>query len=162
MSSLRQWYEQQSPRDQRVLLIGGAVLALGLFWAIAVKPVLRQLDTNRKAVAAQREVLAQVRLGVTQVLAARGQGGGGSLPAGMSLAQVVNQAATEQQLTLSRMQPDNDGKFQLWLDDAPFDEVLKWLGKLESSYGVSVDSINISRGEVPGRVKVRVALRGGS
>lgn len=164
MNGLREWFEQQSPRDRRVLLVGGAVLLLGLVYALGLKPFNTHLSQARLAVDGQRKVLVQVQQGVSEILARRGQGGGstGSLPAGSSLAQIVNQAAGEQQLTLSRMQPDNEGRLQLWLDDAEFDALLIWLGKLEGQYGVQVDSINISRGEVPGRVKVRVALKAGA
>lgn len=160
--NLREWYGQQSPRDRRVLLVGGGFLLLVVLWLGAVKPFLKHLATARGQVETQRELLAYMRGSAAQVLALRGQGGGGggSLPAGASLAQVVNQAAGEAGLSLSRWQPEGEDKLQLWLDDADFDALVIWLGRLQNQYGVAVDSININQGEAPGRVKVRLGLKG--
>ncbi|MBI2381365.1 MAG: type II secretion system protein M [Gammaproteobacteria bacterium] len=160
--SLRDWYEQQSPRDRRVLLVGAGALGLALLWLVVIKPFGKYMSTTRLQVEGQRELLGYMRQSAAQVLALRGQGGAsGTLPGGMSLAQAVNQAATENGLTLSRWQPDGEHKLQLWLDDADFDALVIWLGRLESQYGARVDSIAVNQGEAPGRVKVRLALVGG-
>lgn len=160
MSALKDWYQEQSPRDKRILQVGGAVLAFALVYALVWKPFNTRLIANRLAVETSRSTLAELRQLAPELAARRGSGSG-SLPAGMSLPQAVNQVAGEFQLNLSRWQPDGDDKVQLWLDDASFDSLVTWLGALNSRYGIRIDSINISRGEAPGQVKVRVALQGG-
>jgi general secretion pathway protein M len=70
-----------------------------------------------------------------------------------SLPQAVNQSANSMKITISRMQPQDD-ELQVWIDQAPFNNVLSWLQSLEKT-GVSILDIDIAESDLPGQVKIR-------
>ena len=56
-------------------------------------------------------------------------------------------------IAISRMQPQGE-ELQVWIDQAPFNDVLGWLQSLEKT-GVSVLDIDIAESTLPGQVKIR-------
>jgi general secretion pathway protein M len=56
-------------------------------------------------------------------------------------------------IAISRMQPQGD-ELQVWIDQAPFNDVLSWLQSLEKT-GVSILDIDIAESDMPGQVKIR-------
>ena len=47
---------------------------------------------------------------------------------------------------------------RIWLDDVPFDALVRWLGDLHTRYGVRVEAANIERESGPGLVSARLTL----
>ena len=84
----------------------------------------------------------------------------GTLGAGQSLLAVVDQSRKASALTKppSRLQPEGDGVVRIWLEDVPFDALLRWLADLQLRYGVRVDTADIERESAPGLVNARVTL----
>jgi general secretion pathway protein M len=56
-------------------------------------------------------------------------------------------------IAISRMQPQGD-ELQVWIDQAPFNDVLSWLQSLEKT-GISILDIDIAESNLPGQVKIR-------
>ena len=56
-------------------------------------------------------------------------------------------------IAISRMQPQGE-ELQVWIDQAPFNDVLSWLQSLEK-IGVSILDIDITASDLPGQVKIR-------
>jgi type II secretory pathway component PulM len=48
----------------------------------------------------------------------------------------------------------------VWLEDAAFDQVVKWLGVISSTYGIGIDSATMERvaGSV-GKINARLTLQ---
>jgi general secretion pathway protein M len=51
------------------------------------------------------------------------------------------------------MQPQGE-ELQVWIDQAPFNDILSWLQSLEKT-GISVLDIDIAESGLPGQVKIR-------
>jgi len=45
------------------------------------------------------------------------------------------------------------------LESAPFDALARWLGQLQGSYGLALDSASIERGNADGTVTASLILR---
>ena len=90
----------------------------------------------------------------------RAAGGGTIVGANQSLLSIVDQSRRASSLTKppSRLQPEGDGIVRIWLEDVPFDALLRWLADLQLRYGVRVDSADIERESAPGLVNARVTL----
>jgi general secretion pathway protein M len=156
---LRAGWAALAPREQRVLGAGAIVLALAVLYLGAWEPL----------VAAQRERQASLEdaralAGLIEQLAVetqRGRGtGGGTAGAGQSLLAVVDQSRRASALTKppSRLQPEGDAMVRIWLEDVPFEALLRWLGDLQLRYGVRVDTADIERESGPGLVNARITL----
>jgi general secretion pathway protein M len=64
---------------------------------------------------------------------------------------------------LQRVEPEGANGVRVWLEQAPFDDVLRWLDKLSTERGVRVTAFATERrAEQPGRADVRVVLEGGA
>jgi general secretion pathway protein M len=153
----RAWWSSLAERERRVLAGGGLVLALVILYLGAWKPLAatrheRQVELQAaRALATQLEQLATV--------APRGTAGPAA-GAGQSLLAIVDQSrkASAVDKPPSRLQPEGDDTVRLWLEDVPFDALVRWLGDLHARYGVRVDSADIERESGPGLVSARLTL----
>jgi general secretion pathway protein M len=59
---------------------------------------------------------------------------------------------------MSRFQPGSSGDVQVRLDNAAFDQVIRWLNDLESTQGVTTRELVIAQGSAAGLVNVSVRL----
>lgn len=157
---LRAWWGTLAPREQRVLgagaiVVAGAILYLGVWEPLAQARRDRQLALeDARALAAQLEALA------VEIQGGRGGAAAGTVGAGQSLLAVVDQSRRASALTKppSRLQPEGDGVVRIWLEDVPFEALLRWLGDLQLRYGVRVDTADIERESGPGLVNARITL----
>jgi general secretion pathway protein M len=160
---LRAWWAGLAEREQRILGAGGAVLALVLVYLAVWEPLARA-RTEREAALAQARALA-VLIETLAAEAQRGRPAGAAPVAGLnqSLLSVVDQSRKASAITKppSRLQPDGDATVRVWLEDVPFDALVRWLNELQTRYGVRVDNADIERESSPGLVNARLTLMRG-
>ena len=152
MNKLKQTYQQLSEREQRLVLISAIVIVVGLFYWLIWAPLNQSLESDRKAVAAQQELLTWVQKNANRAIQLRGASTTANSFSG-SLPQAVNQTAGRLNIAISRMQPQGE-QLQVWVDQAPFNDVLSWLQALEKM-GVSILDLDIADANIPGHVKIR-------
>ena len=70
-----------------------------------------------------------------------------------SLPQAVNQTASRVRIAIARMQPQGE-ELKVWVDEAPFNDVLSWLQALENM-GVKIIDVDVAQADAPGHIKVR-------
>ncbi|MES9848665.1 MAG: type II secretion system protein GspM, partial [Candidatus Thiodiazotropha sp.] len=65
---------------------------------------------------------------------------------------------------IQRIKPQGDNAVQLWIEEASFDTIIKWLGQLTQAHAIEIDSLTIDRQDKPGLVNARLVLQreGGS
>lgn len=159
LERFRAWWSGLAERERQVLSAGTAVLALIVFY-LAVWEPLAQSRGQRETALADARALA-IRLEKLAVEVQRNRGSGGALAgAGQSLLAVVDQSGKASQLGKppSRLQPEGDNTVRVWVEDVPFDAVLRWLNDLQTRYGVRVDNADIERQSGSGLVNVRLTL----
>ena len=44
---------------------------------------------------------------------------------------------------------------QVWIDNIAFNQLLTWLEKLANNEGIHVDTIDLTKGDQPGQVRVK-------
>ena len=47
---------------------------------------------------------------------------------------------------------------RVWIDEIAFENLLRWVDELEQKQGVRAQTIDLERGEQPGRVNARLTL----
>jgi general secretion pathway protein M len=158
---MKAWLARQSERDRRVLSIGATVVALALFWAFAWDPIAQSRRSLAEQAARAESDLIWMRgvAGEMRSLRARGQAGGLDR-AGASLLALADRSAREANLgpVLKRVEPAGDGRVNVWLEGAGFDQIADWIEALARRYGVGVDEFAIDRAAVDGTVNARVTL----
>lgn len=157
---MQQWHNLQ-PREQRTLLLGALVALPLLIYALFVDPFAQELERLRQGVADNRELLAWMEQSASRVKASRSSGAAGSRQGG-SLLSLVDSSAKKNGLggALKQVTPEGKG-VRLRLEQAGFDEMVRWLGWLGGERGVAVSSLTLERLAGSGLVNATVVLEAG-
>lgn len=157
LAQLRAQLDQRTQRE-RVLLVGGGVilLLLALYQGLW-EPLVNAHESRREALDEARALA--VRIESAAQLAQSSQGVANRR---ISILAAVDQSSREPTLgkAPTRVQPDGDGEtsVKVWLDEVSFDNLLRWLGELQSRYAITVQSAEIEAGTAAGAVNVRLTL----
>ncbi|MBK1691695.1 general secretion pathway protein GspM [Ectothiorhodospira mobilis] len=160
---MRSWWNELAPRDRRVLRLGGIALALILLWWGLWLPLTDRVARSQQSVAELRADLAWMQAAAQVVRSARGQEEPPPVHRGeRSLLGGVDATAREAGLggSLRRVQPEGEGRVRVWMDDAPFDDIVQWLDRLQRRHGVRVSGLVVDRQAREGRVNARIVLEG--
>ncbi len=160
-AALGSWWGARNGRE-RWMVGGGLALALVVLPYVMVwEPVTGRVAELEQRVVEERRDLAWMHEAAREVRAA----GGGAAPAepvtdDRSLLSLVDSSARRANLDgrLNRVQPDGAGSVRVWLDRAPFDEVVVWLDRLQRTGGVRVSALVVERTGDEGLVNARLTL----
>ena len=157
LEQARAWWSGLAERERRVL--GGGAIALGLIvlYTAVWEPVAAARKQRNADLQAARALAVQIES--LAPAAARGASGPAA-GAGQSLLAIVDQTRKASAITKppSRLQPEGDNTVRLWLEDVPFDALVRWLGELQTRYGVRVEGADIQRESGQGLVNARLTL----
>lgn len=160
LERFRTWWSSLAPREQRVLAAGAVVAGLALLYLVVYEPLAKAERERALALDDARALAMTLETLAAEVQRQRGAGGGAPLGANQSLLAIVDQSRRASALTKppSRLQPEGDAIVRIWLEDVPFDALVRWLADLQLRYGVRVDTADIERESGPGLVNARVTL----
>jgi len=160
---MKQWWQSLTTREQQSLAIGAVVLtAIVLYWLIW-EPLNVRAESLSRTVAEQRADILWMESAAEHLRDVRG-----TVPAGsgvndeQSLLGLIDNTARSGPLagTVRRVQPEGDQTVRVWLENAPFDDLMYWLSELETHYGLRVTTLVVDRQAAAGRVSARVSLEG--
>ena len=152
MEKLKNIYTQLSAREQRLVLVSAAFVIFAIFYWGIWSPLNTSLERSQNSLKKQQELLVWVQQNANRAIQLRSSAGNKGAFSG-SLPQAVNQSANRMKIAISRMQPQGD-ELQVWIDQAPFNDVLSWLQSLEKT-GVTILDVDIAEADAPGLVKIR-------
>jgi general secretion pathway protein M len=156
MNKLRAWYAGLQQREQRVVAVGGvivAVLILGLGILLplhsAVSSAVRGNETKREDLAWMEVNAPEIRANANQLPAVTGE-------APVVLVDRVGRAAGRA-AALRGTQPNGNG-VRVQLEAAPFDTMITWLATLDERYGLAIESMTVDRAARPGVVNASITF----
>jgi general secretion pathway protein M len=159
---MKDWWLSRTPQDRMALLISAGVVGVLLVYLFLWLPFKKQIDAKRTQVESQLATLNWMQQSATEVRALRSrQTGGTTRASNEALLTLVDRTAKQNQLRkyIQRLKPQDGDSVQLWLEQAPFDGLVQWLGLLVRQYGISLDSVNIERQGGSGLVDARLTLQ---
>jgi general secretion pathway protein M len=146
------WWQQLKISEQRLVAVMGVVVICILFFSLIWQPLLEDFDNTQNKIKRQQLLLSVVQEGTQRYQQAKRNGA--STQSKGSLSSIVNQSAGRNKITIARLQPQTDD-LQVWIDEVPFSQLLDWLEYLANKEGLLVKSIDLSKADVKGVVKVR-------
>lgn len=152
MNELKQKFQALTEREQILVLVSSVIVGFGLFYFALWQPLVNGIEREKKQVESQTETLTWVKGQSVKATQLRSLTGGKGQFSG-SLPQAVNLTSSRHNITISRMQPQND-ELQVWVDEANFNNVLAWLQAMEKM-GVLIQQVDITESGTPGMIKVR-------
>lgn len=160
LERLRAAWSGLAERERRVVGAGGVALGLILVYLLVWEPLATARQQRELGLQAARALAVQLE----ELAASAGRAGRTAIQGkDQSLLAVVDQSRKASALTKppSRLQPEGDATVRIWLEDVPFDALVRWLGDLQTRYGVRVDNADIERESGPGLVNARLTLMRG-
>lgn len=158
---MKDWLEGLESRERLMLIAGIVLLALLLFYAMVLAPLRSGYHALQENVSGQRATAVWMQESAQTIQRLRGSSGAAAKGlGGRSLLAVTDSTARAGGLgsALKRVEPEGGNSVRVWLEGAPFDILIRWLGTLSTQHGVAADSVTLERNEAVGRVNVRLTL----
>lgn len=153
---MKEWFSQLNQREQLSLLLLSSALLLYLLYIFVLSP----LESQREQLIAQNSAVTEsqgrVDAMVSQLLQLRQ--GGAKAGAKRNLTSVINQSTTRLQLPVMRLQPNSRGEIQVRIENASFNDVLKWLNEMEYTESLLVREVSVTPAASAGRVNITVRI----
>jgi general secretion pathway protein M len=156
---VKDWFSRYNPREQLLLFAMAFFLVAYLLYFVVLAPVGAMRDEMTARNDAALEVLQRVDAMVSEVLRLRNTGEGVSQK--RNLTTLINQSTSALGLPVSRLQPNSRGEIQVRVENASFDDLLKWLHDMEFSQGLLVREVSITQAGSPGRINASVRIAQG-
>ncbi|MDH3840355.1 MAG: type II secretion system protein M [Chromatiales bacterium] len=155
---MREWLESLQPRERWMVFGCAAFVALVVLYLAVLRPLYGGVSRAETRIQEKRQLLADIKSAAAQV-----RSGGRTvrvIDTSQSLVVVVDQTTRKSGLAgvLKRNQPNGDNGIRVRFDDAPFDQVLSWLGNVQVDYGLSIVSASFDGGAQIGQVTANLVL----
>ncbi len=160
---MKDWWLGLQARERKTLMIGGATLLVTLLYFGLWDPFQTNLKRMDQAVEKNQALLLWMERSATEVKQlTRAHNSTGRVTSGRSLLALVDQTAKRSRLgvALKRVEPEGKDAVRVQLEQAAFDDMMKWLIQLEQKNGITVETITVDRQPTPGRVNARIRLKG--
>jgi len=156
MNKLHAWYAGLQQREQRMVSIGGAVVAVIILVFGILMPLQSAVSNAAKSNETKRDDLAWMRLNAAEI---RTSGSLLPAPTGEAPVVLVDRVGREAGLAaaLRGTQPNGNG-VRVQLEAAPFDVLITWLATLDERYGLAIESITLDRAARPGVVNASITF----
>ncbi|MEW8092488.1 MAG: type II secretion system protein GspM, partial [Candidatus Thiodiazotropha endolucinida] len=154
---MKEWWQSKTPQEHMALIIGAAAILLLLVYLLLWRPFNQALDKKALLVESQQLTLNWMQDNLDLVKNLRSQQRGKSAGSNEALLTLVDRTAKKIRLRqqIQRIKPQGDNAVQLWIEEAPFDTIIKWLGQLTQTHAIEIDSLTIDRQDKPGLVNAR-------
>jgi general secretion pathway protein M len=159
---LKEWFKGLEQREQHLLVLAGVVIGAIVIYLLAFKPLATNLDSVKSSYQSQQALRDWMQVQVQQLKQSKSTGANQNNRGNRSVNVLINQTAAANQIQISRSQPRNENQYQIWLDKVTFSQLMTWLNNLQSEYGIFVYSINISKSEEEGMVRVNLTFQDGA
>ena len=159
VKALSVWFYQLVPRERWLVLGAGAFAALVLLFSLVFQPLFAARERAAVLVEQRQSLLRDIE-------AVAGPFGAETRPeqergaSQESLVVQIDRSAREQGLGsyLKRNQPEGANGVRLRLENAPFDDLSKWLAEIEIRHQLYAVSASINDTDEAGRVNSNLVL----
>jgi general secretion pathway protein M len=149
---MKTWWQQLKSAEQRLVVMMSFVVVLFLFYSLVWQPLENNINSTQQKLVRQQALHTWVQES-TQRYQHSKKSNTSSRSKG-SLSSIVNSSAGRNNISIARLQPQGED-LQVWIDEVPFTQLLSWLEFLANNEGLSVKSIDLSKADRNGVVKVR-------
>ncbi|WP_257284406.1 type II secretion system protein M [Endozoicomonas sp. SESOKO1] len=151
------WYGMRPPGDRKILQLLFTVVLTGLIYLLILEPVSQWSETQKSAYLYQQEMNAWLHGNLPR--ARNLQKNQQAASSRQELSSIATNVAQQADISLGRVQPDRKG-LSVWIEDAAYQKLLKWLVLLQTKHGVALQQVRIEQLKEEGRVKSYIHLGG--
>jgi len=152
---LLEWFYKLTQREQLYVLGAAVILSTYLLLVVIWQPLASKRDRLQANNIQVAEQLAQVKAMASELQALQS---GASAGGKRNMNQLINASTNDLGIRPSRIQPNSRGETQIRFEDVEFNQLLRWLHRMETSEGVSVQEVAITQSDLGGVVKATIRL----
>ncbi|KFG89615.1 General secretion pathway protein M [Sphingobium herbicidovorans NBRC 16415] len=153
--ALQKYWAERSPREQWMLGVMFAMLAVVIFWLGIMRPLASAQRSTHDALieATDRNAAMRTKVSLLKTLPRTVNAG----PTDSAVDQLVGQSAGEAGLTLERAQAQGTGRIEIAMASVRPVALFSWLAALETQ-GVRVETMSARPSPTAGSVSVQAVL----
>ncbi len=157
---MKDWFASLNQREElSLVLLSAAVICYLLYFMVWTPLAQKQSDmTDRNASAAG--TLQRVDSMASEILRLRDTGA--AVNKKRNLTSLINRSTAALSLPVTRLQPNSRGEIQVRLENAAFDDMLKWLHEMEYAHGLLVLEASFTQSSNAGRVNASIRIAQGA
>lgn len=159
MQQLKLWYAGLEQTEQRIVLAGTTILALMIIYFGILLPIDNSVSKLQRQVDSRQKSVNNWKQALPVIMANRGQGISGS--SNQPLSNIITSTSNQHNLNMSRVQEKNADEMQVWFDNVPFNNFIRWVSEIQQTYGVKVASVNIRSKDRNGLSSIDIKIRKG-
>lgn len=146
------WLDTRTPRERILVFVAALLTIVLLSWQFGVRPTLEAHADAKKAQSTALRDFNIVQSGLPKMTA-------GPNTAREPFSRVVMlQVANENQISISRVQPGQDGELQLWFEDTQTAHVYAFLSQITGQYATRIGRVQINSRD-GGLINAQVTLQ---
>jgi general secretion pathway protein M len=148
-NQLISYWRSLKEQEQQLVVVAGVIFVIFILVMGIFRPLNAAIEKAEQDTIKQQELLAWVDESIVKLKAS----GSARVANDCSLSQIVNSTRNRYQITISKMQP-NDNSLRLTIDSVEFNKLVEWLDELVNSQGVLIENLDISKDDKSGFVRV--------
>lgn len=158
---MKKFFIDRTEREQAMLLVAAVLIGLVGFYQFAYVPLLDYRGEAERRHDMALSLHHEVRSGTAEAKALLAAGRKQPEQA-VTIRSAVSATARGEGLTITRMQPVDDGDLNLWIDEADATLLHRWLLGLQDNHGITVAKASIRGNESKGTVRAQLMLTRGA
>jgi type II secretory pathway component PulM len=151
---MTQWWDERSRREQAALSVLGCIIFAFVLFQFAIKPLISYRLAAKADHERAVELLAQIEADAREIQTLQASAAKRS---DMPTRTVASMVASEQGLTITRVQPLENGDLDVWLDDVASAAVFRWVTALHERHGISVIRASLQKSD-GGTVRAQITF----
>ena len=159
MQQIKEWYAGLDDNDQKVVLIAAIFFSLVILMFGILKPLNDSASKLEQQVDSRQKSVDKWKAAMPTLLANKGQASGAGNS--MALSSVITTSTRKFNLRVSRVQEKNAEEIQVWFDNIPFNDFIRWTAEVQNRYKVKVASVNIRSKDRDGLSSIDVKIKKG-
>ncbi|MFK8018069.1 MAG: type II secretion system protein GspM [Gammaproteobacteria bacterium] len=154
---MNDWWQGLQPRER--LMVGGlgVFMFVFLFYFLLLEDLLAGAKDYRAKSERAKSELAWMQQAVQQ-LPTGGARQRNSIDTTSSLNVIVDRTRTRYRLTATNTQQVGASQLRVRLEDAKFDDIVRWLGDLRTNYGITIETATVNQTDVRGTTTASLTL----
>lgn len=148
---------QRTERERRTVYIGVALGVPLIIWLAIWQPLLSWRETAEQRYDGRVHTLEWMQSAAAKIRSHRQSGTSDSTAFSGSPEQMITRSAALHGLSISRIEPSGEQRFNVFFTEASYKQFLQFVGQLQKQ-GLIIDSLTMGQLPQPGQVSVRMTL----
>ena len=161
---MKEWFASLEPRERQLLITGAAFLIVMLAYLLVWEPLANKNEALRSSHQNSQQLIDWMQDAAVEAktlqskIKSSGPSGGSK---NQSLLGIIDRTAKGSKLgkSVKRVQPDGKTGARVWLEQAVFNDMVKWLEKLQRKEGIRIVTTVIEKQDDPGLVNARLVFQ---